>query len=293
MPDPEAASATRADRLIDGGLRAALRLALALPYERRVPTFGAFIARAAGPLSGFRRRALDQLALAFPDLEEAERRRIARKSLDNLGRTLIEIYSGREFADRIAAADCLTGPGLDTVLAARAARRPVVLVSAHFGNLLTTATAFAAAGHPPAMLYRPLSNPLSEVHWSAALESVSSPLFGRDRRGLGAMARHVREGGFLALAADQHVSGAPRLELFGLPARTSLSPAALALKHGGLLVPAFALRQADGIAHRVEVQAPIPAGEAEVMMQDYNDRLETIVRRHPGQWLWPHRRWKA
>ena len=293
MTDPDPASATRADRLIDGGLRAALGVALALRYERRVPAFGTLIARAAGPLSGFRRRALAQLALAFPDLEEADRRRIARASLDNLGRTLAEIYSGTEFAERIAGADCLGGPGLDTVLAARAAGRPVVLVSAHFGNHLTTATAFAAAGHPPAMLYRPLSNPLSEQHWSAALKVLSAPLFGRDRRGLAAMSRHVRDGGFLAIAADQHVAGAPRLELFDLPARTALSPAALALKHGGLLVPAFAVRQADGLSHRVEIQAPIPAGAPEAMMQDYNERLEAIVRRHPGQWLWPHRRWKA
>ena len=281
------------DRLVDGGFRAAMAAAMALPYDRRIAAFGTLVSRVFGPAAGFTARARDQLALALPELDTAERRRLARLSVENMGRSIAEIYSASDFTTRHANRDSLTGPGLEPLLQARGAGRPVILVTAHFGNLLAPVAAFAGAGHPPAMLYRPMTNPLSEAHWAEALLQISAPLFGRDRRGLAAMARHVRSGGFLALAADQHVAGAPRLDLFGQPARTTLSPATLALKHDGLLVPAFAVRQADGLSHRVEVQAPISHAAPDRMMQDYNQRLEAIVRRHPGQWLWPHRRWKG
>ena len=291
MPDT-ATHVVLADRLTDAGLRAALRLVVALPYARRVRVLGALLARAVGPAAGMQRRAHGQLALALPDLTQAQRARLVRASLDNFGRSLAEIYSGAEFVDHPDHGPRLVGPGREAVLHARAAGRPVILVTAHFGNLLAPVAAFARAGHPPAMLHRALSNPLSETHWADALSAISSPLFGRDRRGLAAMARHVRDGGFLALAADQHVVGAPVLEFFGRPARTTASPAALALRHGALLVPAFDIRQSDGLGHGVEVQTPIPHDTAEAMMQDYNHRLEEVIRRHPGQWLWAHRRWK-
>ena len=96
----------------------------------------------------------------------------------------------------------------------------------------------------------------------------------------------------VALGFDQYAHQGANLFFFGRPAPTILSPAAFALKYDAPLILTHAIRQADGLSFRVELDAPIAHGSAEQMMQDSNDRLEEVVRAHMGQWLWIHRRWK-
>jgi len=68
--------------------------------------------------------------------------------------------------------------------------------------------------------------------------------------------------------------------------------AEMALRHDAILVPAYGIRRADGLSFDVVVEDPIPPGTPEAMTQALNDSLGRLVDRHPGQWLWIHRRWK-
>jgi KDO2-lipid IV(A) lauroyltransferase len=91
---------------------------------------------------------------------------------------------------------------------------------------------------------------------------------------------------------DQHVSDGADLTFFGHPARTTLSAAEMALKYNALVLPVFGVRQPDGYGFRAIIQDEIPHGSAEDMAQAMNDALEAMVRQHPEQWFWVHRRWK-
>ncbi len=150
----------------------------------------------------------------------------------------------------------------------------------------------SAKGWPVGGLYRPMNNPEFNKHYVPAIESISEPVFPRQRSGLAAMLRFLKGGGFLALGFDQYERGGPHLRFFGLPARTVLTPAELALRHNAPLVPIAAIRQPDGLSFQVRVGAPVPVGDAASMMQALNDDLEELVRAHMHQWLWVHRRWK-
>ena len=66
----------------------------------------------------------------------------------------------------------------------------------------------------------------------------------------------------------------------------------MALKYDAPLVPVYGLRQPDGLSFRVIVEAPVPPGDPMAMTQALNDSLAALVRRHPEQWFWIHRRWK-
>lgn len=296
--DTDAAKSDRAihpplrDRLGNAAFMTVVGLARLLPYRQRVPLSGWFFAHVLGPLAGWRRRIRDNLTLACPDLPAAQTRRLTRAVPDNIGRSMIETYSGTEFVAFTDETAQFEGPGLAALEQAHDAKRPVVLACAHIGNYDAMRAAMIAQGWPVGGLYRPMNNAAFNEHYTAAITSISEPLFPRGRRGLAAMLRHLRGGGWLAIAIDQADRHGDLLEFFGQPAMTALTAAELALRHDALLVQVAAIRQPDGLTFRIWVDEPIAASEPRQMMQQLNDQLEALIRRHMDQWLWVHRRWK-
>jgi KDO2-lipid IV(A) lauroyltransferase len=293
-PDPADAPEPVAlrDRLANGAFLALMGLARLLPYERRVPAMGWFFGHVLGPLAGWRRRIRDNLARACPELPPAEVRRLTRAVPDNAGRSLAEIYSGAEFIARIHATEPLTGPGLPALEQAAAAQRPVILAVAHFGNYDAMRAALTMRGWPVGALYRPMNNQAFNRHYIPAMKAIAEPMFPRGRSGLAAMLRFLKSGGWLSLGYDQFDGHGAVLRFFGLPTKTVLTPAELAIRYDALILPIAGIRQPDGLSFRVEVGAPIAHSDPETMMQQLNDQLEAQVRAHMEQWFWVHRRWK-
>jgi KDO2-lipid IV(A) lauroyltransferase len=278
--------------LVNLAARGLIGLALALPYGWRVAFVGWLMRRVIGPFAGYGARARENLALIWPDRPETERAAIAAASLDNAGRTLIENYSTRDFLDRARAIEP-EGPGYAALIAARNARRPVILVSGHFGNYEAARAALVARGFDIGGLYRNLSNRFFNAHYVKTMQAFGGPVFPQGRAGTAGFVRHLKAGGQLVLLFDQDVPGAPALPFLGHPARTALSAAELALRLEADLIPFFATRLPDGLGFKVELDAPIPHSDPETMMRAVTEALEVRVRAHPGQWFWIHRRWKG
>lgn len=282
---------TLRDAVTDGLFRAMIGLAMALPYRWRIPLAGWLVARVVAPIAGFRRRIRENLALVMADLPKAEVERLARDVPDNLGRTIAEIYSGPDFVDRMRDVP-LTGPGAEALAAAQREGRPVILVTGHFGNYDAARAALIARGYRLGGLYRPMKNRFFNRHYVAAIERIGKPLFARGSKGLGAMVRHLRSGGMVGIVMDQHMRHGADLTFFGQTAMTATSAADLAVKYDAELIPIYAIRQPDGLSFVLRVEMPVPPGDPRKMTQMLNDSLEALVRRHMGQWLWIHRRWK-
>jgi KDO2-lipid IV(A) lauroyltransferase len=278
-------------QLRDLVLRGLITTLLALPYRWRVPLCGWVMAYVIAPIAGYNTRVRDNLALIMPDLPETEVRRLMRAVPRNVGRTLIEIYSGAEFVAR-ATAEPLKGAGLADLDAAHAAGRPVILVTGHFGNYDASRAALIARGYRVGALYRPMSNADFNAHYVAAISRIGTPVFPRGRKGLGDMVRFLRGGGMLGLLMDQHISGGTALQFMGQSAMTALSAADLALKYNALVVPTYGVRRANGLDFDIIIEPPIPHGTPEAMTQALNDSLDRLVRQHMDQWFWIHRRWK-
>lgn len=280
------------DFVVNLAFRSVLGTARALPYAQRVAFFGWVVSRVAAPLAGYNRRIRENLAYVFPDLPEAEVRRICREVTDNAGRTLAEFYSPAAFRERMARTP-LEGPGLEPILEAHRDGRPAILVSGHFGNYQAARAALAARGIHTAGVYRPMNNRWFNDHYVAVTRAVSdAPLFARDKRGMAGLLRHLRAGGMVGMLIDQYFSTGETLDFLGKPAPTPTSAAELALRHDALLVPVYGTRQPDGLSFRIEFEAPVPHTDPRTMTQALNDSLARRVRAHMGQWLWIHRRWK-
>ena len=112
--------------------------------------------------------------------------------------------------------------------------------------------------------------------------------------------RVLKSGRPLGILSDQDVG---RLEgafidFFGRPAYTSTGPAALARATGAGMVPIFITW--NGLRHRVHVLPEVEfvrtgdrkADDAE-NTQRWSRAVEDVIRRHPEQWVWFHRRWRG
>jgi Kdo2-lipid IVA lauroyltransferase/acyltransferase len=273
-------------------LRGLIQLALALPYRARLAFTGWLMRRVIGPFAGYRNRALTNLAATLPDLSLPERTRIADGALDNAGRTLIENYSHVEFARR-RQTEALHGPGLDALEAARAAGRPAILVSGHFGNYEAVRAALVARGFDVGGLYRNMRNRYFNAHYVRTMEAFGGPVFPQGRAGTAGFVRHLKSGGLLVLLFDQHVPGGDEIPFLGRRAATAVSAAELALRYDALLIPFFATRQPDGLSFDLALDPPIPASDAVTMTRAMTAALEARVRVNPEQWFWIHDRWKV
>ena len=288
----ETATQPSRQRLRNAALRWLIAALLALPYRWRVPLCGWVMAYVIAPIAGYDKRVRDNLALILPDLPQAEVKRLMRAVPRNVGRTLIEIYSGAEFVAR-ATAEPLKGEGLAALDEAHAAGHPVILVTGHFGNYDASRAALIARGFRVGALYRPMGDADFNDHYVQAISRIGTPVFPRGRAGLGNMVRFLRSGGMLGLLMDQHMGAGEELQFMGRPAMTALSAADLALKYGALVVPTYAVRRPGGLDFDIIIEQPISHGTPQAMTQAINDSLDRLVRAHPDQWFWIHRRWKV
>lgn len=252
---------------------------------------GWVVQRVIGPVAGYRARALENLAMIWPQMPKERREEIASKCLNNVGRSFIENYSAHDFPKRMAK-NTPIGPGVTALVAAAKSGKPVILVTGHYGNYEATRACLVARGYDVGGLYRNMKNPYFNAHYVQTMEAFGGPVFPQGRRGTAGFVRHLKEGGQLVLLFDQHVFGAPMLDFLGVPANTALSAAELALRYDALLVPFYGIRQPDGVSFETVLEAPVPHSDAATMTQALNDSLTARVEADPEQWFWVHRRWR-
>lgn len=272
-------------------IRIVLGALLSLPYRWRVPLCGWVMAKIIAPRAGWPDRIRANLALTLPDLTPEQVDTMVRRVPDNVGRTIIEIYSGEEFIQRTTTLP-LTGEGVAALEQAMADGRPVILATGHFGNYDAVRAALIDRGYPLGALYRPMSNPWFNDHYVKAISIIGQPVFERGRQGMAQMLRHLKSGGMLGILPDQRIGSGVKLTFFGQEALTALSAAEMALRYDALLIPTYGIRQKDGLTFQIIVDAPIPRSTPEEMTQALNDNLERLIRDYPDQWFWIHRRWK-
>lgn len=294
MPaDPKLLSATARARYFTGNLflRGLIGLTGLLPYHRRIPAMGWLVSRVLAPLAGFDKRIRNNLKLVCPDLPDQQVDHLCRAVPANAGRTLIELYAGPAFLKRAHAAP-ITGPGLKALEQARAAGRPVILMTGHFGNYDAARANLIARGFKMGALYRRMANPYFNAHYVRQMQAIGTPMFEQGRRGIAQMVRHLKAGGIIAIVGDLHAHGGKELQFFGQPAVTATVPAELALKYDAVMIPVYSIRQPNGLDFEIVMPAPILHSDPLTMTQEVNDGLELLVREHMEQWLWIHRRWK-
>jgi KDO2-lipid IV(A) lauroyltransferase len=245
---------------------------------------------------------LVNLAIAFPDRSERERRRILRASYLNLGRGGAEYIRLAGFFHRrlIRRVTYERFHYWDEIKRAYPGRGIVVL-SAHFGNFELMATAHAMLGHQITLVHHTQRFVAGDALMTWVRERAGVDVV-RKRSAARAVLKALGDGQLVGVPFDQNAkrSEAIFVPFFGEPAATSRTPARLVEKSHAVVVPVFMVREPDNRSHRMVIQDLIPlqeSADAEANIEENTRRflhaVEDMVRRHPEQFLWTHRRYRT
>ena len=293
------ASTTRVRQALEFAVVRAIAAAVRVLPMPAVRACGAALGRAAYYVDRFHRRvALDNMAHAFPTKTDGERRALARAMFAHFGSLLFELMkfgslSGEQMLERVES------EGADRARHAYEKGRGVLFFTGHFGYWEMHAITHALSGRPVAMLARPLDNP----HLHQFLERIRTRTGNAVIYRQGAIRKVLRElqaNRGIAILIDQHLHtpDAVHVDFFSRPAATTNALAALAMRTGAPVIPAFALPLPDGryrlvYEHAVEPPSSDSPDAVREFTQRCTDVLEMYIRRHPELWLWMHRRWRA
>jgi Kdo2-lipid IVA lauroyltransferase/acyltransferase len=260
---------------------------------------GAALGRVVFLLDGFHRRiALTNIARALPSKPVEERRAVVRGAFSHFGSVLLELLKlgTLDKNELLSLLDC---EGEERVRQALAKGNGVLLFTGHFGYWEVGAMALALHVQPISVMARPLDNP----YLHGMLERIRTRLGnsviyrqGAIRRVLQALAANRG----VAILIDQHLHtpDAVYVDFFSRPAATTNALAALAMRTGAPVIPAFILPLPRGryrviFEHAVEPPLPDATDAVREFTQRCTDVLEMYIRRHPDLWLWMHRRWRG
>jgi len=255
--------------------------------------FAAFLAWIAFHVVRIRRAdTLANLALAFPDLDEAARYGIAKRSYTNIGITFFEMLMiGRLRRDFDKRAVIMNRELIDQQLDKEAG---LIMVTAHFGSWEMTGAALAFAGYPLTAMAKRQKNPYVDAFIHKQRQRLGMHIINH-----GAAIRRIvsalRDRGVIALVSDQDAGKkGVFVDFFGHPASTPPGGASMALRYNAPILVFLALRERPGYYTIILKDIPVlPDDTVESLVQRYTAVMETIIREHPDQYFWMHRRWKT
>jgi len=283
-------------------VRSAAALLRLLPIDIGSAVVGSVVAWIA-PWTALHTRALANLAAAFPDWSEAERKRVAAAMWRNTGRTIAETL----LLDRIVSDPSrLEIEGRDAV--ERLLREPGanIGVTLHMGNWEIAAIAGGICGAKLAGVYRSLRNPYLDRY----LRETRSPFYpagllvkattrGGAPIGSAAIAaiNLLRDGGHLGVVCDQvDDTCAFTVPFFSRQAKFTPAPAVFARGVGARVWIGRCLRRDHRSRFLIEIK--------ELLVERTSDRaadlrsttaamalqFEHWIRDAPEQWMWWQRR---
>jgi Kdo2-lipid IVA lauroyltransferase/acyltransferase len=246
-------------------------------------------------------RALDNLAIAFPNKTLEERETIALAMWENLGRVMAETMQ----IDRI-----LADPARIDIVSQNIHRRykdklgPAIGVSLHMGNWELAAWPFTLAGNNPAAVYRTVKNPYVDQYIREARKVIYPGGLlgkGRDREEGQTTARRimgfVRDGGRLGLVCDLHDRTGLPVPFFGKPAPSVIIPAMIARRLGARIWMSRCVRVGKQSRFQIELKelkvprSPNQADDVKSITAAMQRQFEDWIREAPEQWMWSNRRW--
>ena len=269
----------------------ALPLAKALSLGRALGTLAYLVARRHRPV------VLAEMARCFPGDSREEVKDHLHRVFKHMGMNAVEVFRwvggcSEEMNQNISVV------GAEHMKTALARGRGALVLTAHTGNWDLMGL-WCARRFPLTIISKALREPGINRFWMEA-RAASGLQIVPARKSYRACLSVLKKQGLLGFVLDQNTKTQEGVfvDFCGKPACTTPGLAFLPAHAQAPVVPVFMFRQLNG-QHKVHVMPLIepPATRDEEAItratQQYTRIIEDVVRRHPDQWIWMHRRWRS
>jgi KDO2-lipid IV(A) lauroyltransferase len=247
-----------------------------------------------------RKTAEFNLRLAFPEWTDAQRNDVIRKMVRCLGWMAVEFARfPRLTRDNIEELVILDGH--ENFLEGHRRGKGVLYLTGHIGAWELSSFAHALYGYPLHYMARPLDNKrLDALVNQYRCASGNKPIFKNESAR--AMLKILKDAGTVGILADQNTLPAEGVfvDFFGKLACTTTGLARVALHTEASVVPGYAYWDESIRKYRLRFEPPVElmeTGDTERDVLENTRRfakvIEEIIRKHPDQWVWVHKRWKT
>lgn len=246
--------------------------------------------------------AADNLRHAFPDLAADPERlaRLVRACYNHFALLVVEIAllprklhvsTWRDYASLVNAAPVIRG---------LIGPRPALIVTAHFGNWEMAGFVLGALGFRTHAIARVLDNPRLEAFLKRFRQATGQTIIAK-KEDFDRLSAVMQAGGKVATLADQDAGKrGVFVEFFGRPASAHKAVALMALEFDAVMLVVGVPRVGGPLNYEIVCEEAIDPREyaerpdaVKALTQRYHAALERLIRRHPEQYFWLHRRWKT
>ena len=281
----------------------AVRIVTCIAQAVRLET-GAAVARSLAWLFGdvlrLRWKVVDEnLAHAFPEMSPAKRKRVARRMWEHLFLLALEVAHAPRKIHETNWRDYITLVDDDVMSRMALDDRPMLVITAHFGNFEIAGYMMGVLGFPTNTVARTLDNAHLD-RFVARFRGGTGQRMIPKNGGYDQILEVLSSGGTMAFLADQYAG--PKgcwVDFFNRKASAYKAIALLALEHDAPVAVTYGRRLGKPLKIEMRTFATIDPREArdEVgtiheLTQWYTSCIEQIIRLAPEQYWWVHRRWK-
>jgi KDO2-lipid IV(A) lauroyltransferase len=245
-----------------------------------------------------RKVVLDNLKRAFPELSDRERKRMGRLSLFHMGLTITE-FCYFPFFTKEWLPKKIRFEGLEHLDSALAQGKGVLVLTLHLGNGDLAMMGMAHRGYPMYLISKRFKTRWLDELWFG-LRGRHGTRFIDPTKSSFEILKALKRNQMVVFVLDQFM-GPPvggRTTFFGHETGTALGLAVMAERTKAPVIPGHTYRDSSGqlvVVFEPQLQIIEGADHADTHLrttQRYNDEIERLVRKHPEQWMWLHKRWK-
>lgn len=246
-----------------------------------------------------RKRTIEHLTFAFGSEKDAsEIKKLARQVFVHFATAAADLVRLSKIIDA-GINNIVTSEGIEHLDKAFADGKGVMMLTGHFGNWEVLGAWLIQNGYQMKVVGTSLFDPRLD---KILVETRNQAGYTNIARGKGTreILRTLKSGQAIGMLIDQDTKAEGEFAtFFGRPAHTPMGPVVLAGKMGLPLIPIF-MHMREDFTYHVKCEPPIDMtrtddeeNDIKFNLQRCSDVYEKVIREHPEQWVWMHKRWKT